>query len=61
MKHDFDKLFDDYLDRFGVPPPAPANVSRAYRCEVIARALADGEPVPEGFDWWGDVPDDAVA
>jgi len=58
---DRDKLFDGYLTRFGVFPPAPACVSSAYWCEVVAQALADGVPVPPEFDWWAHVPPDAVA
>ncbi len=50
-----------YVKAFGLPPPEPWGVNRDRIADVLERAVADGDPVPESFDWWAGFPPDAVA
>lgn len=52
---------DLYLERFGVNPPLPVNVNYGKLEEEIRRAVRQGEPIPDDFDWWGDLPEGAVS
>jgi hypothetical protein len=58
---DFDKVFAEYLSRFGVPLPCPACINPDHVAEVAARYLAKGRPIPKSYNWWSHVPPDAVA
>lgn len=50
-----------YLERFGNPGPEPFGVDEGLIAQVLEKAVADGAPVPDDFDWWGSLPPDAVA
>lgn len=58
---DFDKVFAEYLSRFGVPLPCPACINPDQVAEVAARYMAKGKPIPKSYNWWAHVPPDAVA
>jgi hypothetical protein len=58
---DFDKVFAEYLSRFGVPLPCPACINRNHVAEVAARFMAKGRPIPKSHNWWADLPPGAVA
>lgn len=50
-----------YIRAFGELPPQPWGISDDVLADVIERAIVDGAPVPPDFDWWADMPPDAVA
>jgi hypothetical protein len=50
-----------YVKAFGLLPPMPWGVNSEVIAEVLERAIVDGKPVPESFDWWAGFPPDAVA
>ncbi len=51
-----------YLARFpDAALPEPFEVNDEALARVLERAVADGQPVPPDFDWWADLPPDAVA
>ncbi|MEY4763667.1 MAG: hypothetical protein RI907_340 [Pseudomonadota bacterium] len=58
---DYNRIFDEYLGRFGVPPPYPACINRTHVAEVAARYMAKGKPIPKSFNWWAHLPPGAVA
>lgn len=49
-----------YVVAFGVMPPEPYGISENRLIDVIEQAVADGKPVDDGFDWFPDLPPDAV-
>ena len=51
----------EYFDAFGVYMPQPFGISRPAVEEVVRAAIAKGEPIPAEYDWWADLPPDAVA
>lgn len=50
-----------YVRAFGLPPPEPWGVNQDQVAQVLEQAVADGTPVAESFDWYPDMPPDAVA
>jgi len=50
-----------YWRAFNAAPPSPASVSDEYLAEVLEQAVADATPVPEDFDWYEELPPDALA
>ena len=50
-----------YLRAFGVMAPEPWGVDDDRIARVLEQAVATGRPVAESFDWWSDVPPNAVA
>lgn len=50
-----------YFEIFKLMPPFPAGVSDARIVEVLERAVKEGKPIPEDFDWWDYLPPGAVA
>jgi hypothetical protein len=50
-----------YVRAFGVMPPEPWGVDDDRIAQVLEDAIATGRPVPESFDWWADLPPNAVA
>lgn len=50
-----------YWRAFGVAPPEPWGVNDDRIAQVLERAVADGRPVAESFDWWAELPPNAVA
>jgi hypothetical protein len=46
---------------FRVAPPEPFSINDERLTEVLERAVADGRPIEESFDWWADLPSDAKA
>jgi hypothetical protein len=50
-----------YMNTFRQLPPEPWGVNDDRIAEVLEQALVDGQPLPESFDWYPDMPDDAVA
>lgn len=50
-----------YSERFNRPAPLPFGISEERIAEVLLQAIRDGEPVPDEFDWWADLPPGAMA
>lgn len=50
-----------YLKAFGLPPPEPWGVNDDRIARILENAIAGGRPLPESFDWWGELPPNAVA
>ena len=50
-----------YFVKFGVVAPMPFGVGDAAVAEALERAIADGVPLPDSYEWWADLPPDAVA
>lgn len=46
---------------FRLPPPEPFGIDDDRVAQVLEQAVADGKPVPDSFDWWADLPPNAVA
>lgn len=58
---DYDEIVHRYIRTFDRAPPLPFGVSDQRQAEVLEAALREGRPVPADFDWWADLPPDAVA
>lgn len=50
-----------YWRAFGVSPPEPWGVNDDRIAQVLEQAVADGRQVAESFDWWAELPPNAVA
>lgn len=50
-----------YYRAFDRPNPEPWGVNDDVLAEALERAVRQGEAIPEDYDWWGDLPPDAVA
>jgi len=50
-----------YMLTFGHSGPQPMCINPTWRAEVMADAVAAGEPIPGDFDWYAHLPPDAVA
>lgn len=50
-----------YWAAFRVPPPRPWGVSEEVLAEALERAIVSGRRLPENYDWYADLPRDAVA
>lgn len=61
MNPELEKALDDYVELFGVEPPIPFGVSDERLASVLRDAVSSGEPVPDDFDWWDDLPEGADA
>lgn len=65
VPRDLDQQFDvvtSYNARFGTNFSCPPfGLSMDFFVEVLAAALAEDRPVAEDFDWYQDMPPDAVA
>lgn len=56
-----DETVQRYIQTFDRAPPMPFGVGDQRLAEVLGAALREGRPVPADFDWWADLPPDAVA
>ncbi len=50
-----------YFEAFCAMPPHPYGINEERINEVLEAAVAAGEPIPDNFDWWSDLPPDANA
>jgi hypothetical protein len=50
-----------YNRTFKQAPPLPFGVHEDNLADALEQALAKGEPIPDDFDWYADLPPDAVA
>jgi hypothetical protein len=50
-----------YIRAFGLAPPEPWGVNLDRVAEVLENAVAANQAITESFDWWADMPPDAVA
>lgn len=50
-----------YIRAFGAMAPEPFGINDDRIAEVLELAIVEGQPVPADFDWWADLPPDAVA
>jgi len=57
----FDEIAQKYIDTFGIHPPFPFGIEDEYMVEVMTKAIENGKPIPDDFDWYSRLPDDAVA
>lgn len=55
------KAREAYFEAFGNEGPYPFGVSDADLAAALNAAVAAGKPIPADFDWYADVPKDAVA
>lgn len=49
-----------YFQAFGDPGPFTHGVSDNFVADVLWAAVRSGKPVPADFDWYPDLPKDAV-
>lgn len=49
-----------YYKAFGNPGPRPMEVSDSFMARVLLDAVRNGREVPDDFDWYPDLPKDAV-
>ena len=54
-------IYQEYIDKFDQDPPMPHGVTDDELEKVIALHIVKGEPIPPDYDWWADIPDDAVS
>lgn len=52
---------DAYFEAFGRMPPQPWGIDDNRVAQVLEDAVGAGVAVPDAFDWWGDLPSNAVA
>lgn len=50
-----------YREKFGTFGPFPHGIDTEKIAQVLERAVEAGKPVDDDFDWWADLPPDAVA
>lgn len=50
-----------YVARFKVLPPQPFAISNDYLAEELEKAVDAGRPIPRDFNWWANLPPDALA
>ena len=50
-----------YIEAFKLPPPEPFGINDEEAAQVLENAVASGAPVPDDFDWWAEMPPDALA
>lgn len=50
-----------YVRTFKVSPPFPFGINEDTLSDALERAILDGRPVPANYDWYADLPPDAVA
>ncbi len=50
-----------YSTAFKVFSPNPFGINDDALAEALENAVAAGKPIPEDFDWWSELPPDAVA
>lgn len=56
------RALDAYEQAFpGMYAPAPFGITDDALAEVLEQAVANKQPIPEDFDFWDDLPPDAVA
>ncbi len=58
---DLDQVAIQYELAYGVPVPIPFGVSDEKLVSVLHDALTSGQPIPDNFDWYDDLPDGADA
>lgn len=56
-----DKHYQEYIDRFGVWPPTPMCVDESEILKQVKVALERGQPIPEDYDWYSQLPPGALA
>lgn len=57
---DAERIAGEYFAKFGVIPQ-PAIIHHLDVAEVLREYLEAGEPVPDDYDWYADLPPGAVA
>ena len=50
-----------YSTAFKVISPNPFGINDDTLAAALENAVASGKPIPEDFDWWSELPPDAVA
>jgi hypothetical protein len=50
-----------YVRTFKVSPPFPFGINEETLAATLEQAILDGWPVPKDYDWYTDLPPDAVA
>lgn len=50
-----------YYSAFGQPNPEPWGINDDALAEALESAVRVGQPIPEDYDWWEDLPPDASA
>ncbi len=50
-----------YSTAFKVFSPHPFGINDDALAEALENAVAAGKPIPEDFDWWSELPPDALA
>jgi len=55
------KAREAYFKAFGNGGPRPFGVSDADMAAALNAAVEAGKPIPADFDWYADLPKDAVA
>ena len=54
------EILNRYETRFGRPAPHPMHVEIEAVARVAQDYLKKGSPVPDTYDWYPDLPDDAL-
>jgi hypothetical protein len=49
-----------YFDAFGNEGPRPVGVMDDYLARELQAAVKRGQPIPDDFDWYPDLPDGAA-
>lgn len=58
---DLVRVREAYYEMFGNEGPYPHGVSDATLAAALRAAVQSGRPIPNDYDWWGGLPDGAVA
>lgn len=61
MNNALDEAIEDYVELFQEEPLFPFGIDDDRLARVLQDHIKRGEPVPEDFDWWADLPDGADA
>lgn len=61
MNDELEDAIEDYVELFQAEPLTPLGIPPDKLAAVLRDHVRRGEPVPEEFDWWADLPDGADA
>lgn len=52
-------IVEGYEEKFNKPFPLPMGIELEDVLKVAEEHIKKGEPIPDDYDWYKDVPDDA--
>ena len=57
----FEQAIKKYIEMFDATPPLLFGISEEELLRVVSKAIDEGKPIPEDYDWYWWLPKGAVA